>query len=318
MEKQQILSDIQKALQNKVITTDEVVSVTKEYKRTLGGTSMVSKVLYGVGALVAFVGVLTFLFQVWDDLGSVMRISVTLGLSLIAYISAFIVSRKDDQGVLTQSLFALSMVVAPIGMYVFFDEFDILFKDAAISSMVVSGVLFVLFGYALFATRKQILELGAVSFFSWFYYAFFAKLIEGSGLSFETIYDATIYASMALAVALFSYRTLIQDRYEKKTVFTIFTFVSFALFNFSALFLDGVWNLLYAFLLVGVVTLAVRIKSTSALSVSALSILMYLMKISAKYFEDSVGWAVLLIFFGFLTIAVGYFTFRLNKKYISN
>jgi uncharacterized membrane protein YgaE (UPF0421/DUF939 family) len=75
--------------------------------------------------------------------------------------------------------------------------------------------------------------------------------------------------------------------------------------------------MLYALLLVGIVSLAVRIKSTSALVVSAIGIISYLIKISTKYFANSLGWALLLMLIGFMVIGVGYFMYSLNRKYIS-
>ncbi len=121
---------------------------------------------------------------------------------------------------------------------------------------------------------------------------------------------------MVLGIGVFSYANLISREVKNKSVVSLFTFASFATVLISGLILDGVWNLLYAFMLVGAVSLAVKIKKTSALVVTSIAIIAYLLKITSIYFADSLGWAIILILAGFIIIGVGYFTYRIHKKYI--
>jgi len=49
-----------------------------------------------------------------------------------------------------------------------------------------------------------------------------------------------------------------------------------------------------------------------------LFLIAHIINITGQYFTDSMNWAIILVFVGFLIIGIGYTTFYLNKKYISN
>lgn len=316
MNKEQLIQEIKNAIQQNQLSESEVLALYKEVSPKSEKGSMVSKILYAAGGIVAVVGVWVLLLQIWDDIGSGLRIALTIGSALIAYVGAYFFSKNQEQDVLSQILFVVSAVIAPVALYTTATELSILPDNAATAAMLVSGISALIFGTALYITKKPLLQLAVVSFVSWFYFALIAKLVEGSGLSFSAITDVTVYASMLLGIAIYAYTSLISSNVRNKTIVSLFIFASYALVLMSALFLGGVWNLLYAFLLVGAVTLAVKIKRTSALVVSSVAIVFYLLKISSKYFADSLGWAVILILAGFAIIAVGYFTYALNKRYI--
>ncbi len=97
----------------------------------------------------------------------------------------------------------------------------------------------------------------------------------------------------------------------------IYTFASFGLFLVSGLFLGGIWNLLYAFIAIGAVTLSVKLKTKIGLLVTAIAIGIYCIKISVEYFADSISFSLALLISGLLIIALGYLTYYLNKKYIT-
>lgn len=314
MNKEELLQTLGEKIKSKEVTIEEVKKVIESTKEQSG--SLVSKILYSAGGLIAVVGVWVLMLQVWDDLGTVLKIGITSGFVIVSYIIAFLSARKWDHDILSQVLFTISALVYPVAAFTLIQEISIRISDGAIESLIISFLGIVLYGYALYATKKPLLHLVLVSLVSWFYYALVAKLVKGSGLDFGTIADITTYASMVLGIGVFSYANLIQGEAKNKSIVSLFTFASFATVLISGLILDGVWNLLYAFMLVGAVSLAVKIKKTSALVVTSIAIIAYLLKITSIYFADSLGWAIILILAGFIIIGVGYFTYRIHKKYI--
>jgi uncharacterized membrane protein len=345
MNKEQILEAVREAVEHKVISEKDLAvflqgtaqahtdmgfteSATRQNDKTTSDRvvhkpeSVLSWVLYGVGALIVCAGILVFVSEFWIGMSAFSKISVTLGTTLLTYMLGFFFFSKEEHSVLVQVLYTLSAAIAPVAGFVLLDQLGFNStsfgsqNDPAVNSMIISGTALVLYGYALYATRKPMLHLILCGFWVWFYFAIIAELIKGSGIDFVGIKDITAYASMVLAIGLFSYANFIASNNKTKPVVSLLTFVSFSLFLSAGLFLGGVWNLLYAFLLCGTIFLAVQIKRISALVLSAVALVIYLVKISSLYFADSLGFAVVLILTGFFVIAVGYLTYYLNKKYI--
>src|ERR1035437_8565384 len=71
----------------------------------------ISQVLSSIGALVVCVGVIVFLFQNWDNLGSFLKIFVTLGVSVAAYVVAVLFSKYPDFKITSLVVFVISMVL---------------------------------------------------------------------------------------------------------------------------------------------------------------------------------------------------------------
>ena len=75
-------------------------------------------------------------------------------------------------------------------------------------------------------------------------------------------------------------------------------------------------SVIYIGLNFGVLFLSVALKSRAMLVIGSLYLMGYILKITAEYFSDSLGWPISLVIAGFALIAVGYGTFRINQKYI--
>ena len=57
----------------------------------------VTKMLYVLGAAIVVIGIIIFVFQIWNDIGSLGRISVTLGLGfLLTAIGSFLLKQKPE------------------------------------------------------------------------------------------------------------------------------------------------------------------------------------------------------------------------------
>src|SRR5262249_40735983 len=77
------------------------------------------------------------------------------------------------------------------------------------------------------------------------------------------------------------------------------------------------WELIFPGLVFGVIFLSVHLKSKAFLTFGSMYLMGYILKITAEYFKNGLGWPLALILAGFLLMAVGYYSFYLNRKYIS-
>jgi len=82
---------------------------------------------------------------------------------------------------------------------------------------------------------------------------------------------------------------------------------------FDALFMEYLYPF---FAFGGLVFAVVYLKSRLVLLLSTLSVISYIIYLTAEYFADSIGWPIALILLGFIIVGLGYMSLALNKKYI--
>ena len=169
MDKQQVISFIQEQLTAGKITRDDLMSLSSPGTATPSvphvpedthhkedSSKKLINTFYGIGAIIMLGGIGILIGQNWDEIGFVGRIMVSLGISLIAYISGFLMV-NNPQRVLSQVAFTVSAALAPLGIYVLLHEAHIGFGWPY--TLYTALALFILFLYAFWATRKNILIL---------------------------------------------------------------------------------------------------------------------------------------------------------------
>ncbi len=333
MNKEQILKIVKDGFSHGVIKLSDIQNVwTSTGANTASPVSssrntLVSKVLYALGGVIALIGLVVLVSDNWLQLGTFGRLVITLGFSSATFIGAVVLDQKKTQGALVEIFFLLSAVVAPIAAYVLLDSAGVLDPFVVTNQVFVGLVLTLIYGVALYVTRRHILHIIVGLMFSWTYYAVVAKMIRNIGsagyIGGDTIRDITVYTSMILGFAFLSYSLWLKNLLRKefsislRRVTTIYNVAAFILVLMPALFLTGVWDFVYAFLVIGAVVLSVHLKTTSGLIISAAAIGFYIIHMSAKYFSHSIGWAMVLVIAGFAIIGVGYLTYYLNRKYIA-
>jgi hypothetical protein len=273
---------------------------------------------YGIGAIIAIGGVAVLVGQNWIEIGFTGRTLVTLGISLLTYISAFFLI-KPSQRVISQVMFTISCALAPLGVYVLLNEANISF--AWPNTFYTALALCVLYGYALWASKKNILVLITIGFASWAYYSLVSKIFTldynsdifkwaGMLLGFSYVLIAYGYQSISTAIDA-------SDEKEKRVVRNVLFGLGTLGVLGSGIFIGGFFDLIFIAFIFAAFYGSVYLRSQSMLTFGALFLIAHIVKLTSKYFVGSVGWPVALIIVGFLIIGVGYMTYNLNKKYIS-
>jgi hypothetical protein len=81
---------------------------------------------------------------------------------------------------------------------------------------------------------------------------------------------------------------------------------------------NAFWEVGFAGLVFGTIFMSVYLKSKVLLTFGSIFLMGYIIKITGEYFSNSLGWPTALILAGLALIGVGYYTVRLNKKYLVN
>lgn len=318
MDKTQILSLIQEKIKEGIITSDDVQKVIHRddtYKVHSSTAKNITNIFYVIGALIVIIGAVILTVQYWDEIGFAGRVLVTLGISLVTYLSALFM-KESSQRVLSQVLFVISAVLAPIGVIVFFKELSIDFNS--LQQTLSAFFLSLIFLSALWYTKRNILVLISITFATWGYYALLGHM-------FSMTSDLTKWATMILGVSYiliaqyYQYKTVAIDtteHKEKKSVENIVYGIGTIAILAPSIFLGGIFDLLAIALIFASSYASVFVKSKAMLMCAALFLVVYIIKITSDYFVDSVGWPLSLMVIGFLIIGIGYGTLYLSRQYI--
>ena len=299
--------------------------LTAAYRNGAGGESIdrqtrYSTVLYFIGGGVVVIGLVALIAQVWDDLGSVMHVAVTLGSGIAAFTTGVFLSRRRWLGAAGPAFFLVAALVLPFGMAVTLDEAG-LQPEQFLWQSLVSVVLMGAFTAAYLLFRSNSLLLYATAFATW---AFFAVTGWIAGPN-PGINDLEFFEYRALAVGL-SYLLLAfafadTPRRALSGVFyglgaMTFLGAAFALGGWAPS-QNGFWELVFPGLVFAVLYASVHLKSKALLTFGSLFLASYLVKITSEYFSDSLGWPLALVISGMMLMGVGFLTFRLKRRYLN-
>jgi hypothetical protein len=109
----------------------------------------------------------------------------------------------------------------------------------------------------------------------------------------------------------------ISEGKEKKNIANIIYNLGMLGILGSAISIGGMFDVLFIACIFAAFYGSVFIKSKLMLVSGAGFLIAYIIKITGKYFVDSIGWPVALIGIGFMIIGIGYGTYAIGKKYIS-
>lgn len=305
-------SQIASFVSSNTTTPESTTQVKEESSRNLIHT------FYGIGAIIAIVGVGILIAQNWNDLGFFGRILFTLGISFITYVCGLVLGRPD-QKMLSQVMFTISVALAPFGAYVFLHELNIDFTSSV--QIITAIILTIIYGTALLISKKNILVVITLGFATWAYYALIVKIFGFDGDA-NFIKWGSMLLGMSYLFLAYGYQSSVlptdkDDEKEKAWVQNaIFGFGTLAILG-AGIFIGGIFDLFFIFLVFGAFYGSVYFKSKTMLRLGALFLMGHIIKLTSKYFIDSIGWPVALIVVGFLIIGVGYLTVYLNKNFIS-
>lgn len=324
MNKEELLNELSLKVNSGEVSREEVLSslggdsvIQSEHKvgkSNLINLFSITKMLYALGAIIATVGVIFFVFQIWEDLGSFGRIIITLGLGLLMTVigSVLLKSRPNENlGVVFQFIGGL---LIPGGALVTLFEFNMLDNISTVA--VTFGILFVFYFLLNFVHKNIALTFFTIANGTAFIYLFTEAFI---GKQFYNSGDLYAYLTMIMGVSYLLLAQAFRNNWNKELIGILYFFGSIGLLSaaFSQIFDSMIWRMFYLFLVTGGFALAVYYKSRIILVISTLFLIAYVSYITGKYFAESVGWPISLVVLGFVFIGLGYISININKKYIA-
>lgn len=283
-------------------------------------SSTITTLLYALGGLVVATGLVIFISQIWEDIGSLGRILVTLGVGLSCMFAGSVVFvqnvYKENSFMLGSILHTLGCMLVPGGIFVLLYEQGI--EPSSWAVALIFALLATLYGMLMLAQRQVILTLATLVFATVTSYAVLYAALEDVDTYNTALEDMWMYLTMVWGASYVMLGKQFEGTWNALLVRALYFFgiVGFLGAAFSQVVDGGVWEVLYIPLLAGSIFVAIYIRSTSVLMVSTGFLVAYIAYITGQYFADSIGWPLALVFIGLVLMGCGYASVVVNKKYI--
>src|SRR3989344_5074346 len=274
----------------------------------------VTKMLYVLGAAIVVIGIVFFVSQIWDDIGSLGRIATTLGLGfLMAAIGSMLLKSKPDENIGNVFHFIGGMLI-PGGAVVTLSELNL---DSGDWTIAITFAL--IFGFYLllnYIHKNAILTFFAIANGTATVYLVLNAVVGGPFEGWFGIKDIYQYTTMAMGASYLLLAHAFRDGWNKKLIGVLYFFgiTGFLGAAFSQVFNSVPWQMLYFIIVIGGLALSVYMRSRSILVMSTLFLIAHVSYITSEYFANSLGWPVSLVILGFVFIGLGYVSININKK----
>jgi len=329
MEKQQIISFIKEQILSGKISNSDLIGITnngggeinstEESKVPNNNSRNLTNIFYVIGVAIAIIGVIILIAQNWDEIGFAGRILVTLGIGLVTYITALLIKGSEHR-VLSQSMFTISAILSPMGIFVLLNEYNINI-DININIILSIG-LAIVYGFALYISKRNILSIFTIAFSTWAYYAFIAKIFDiGYLYGTDIIKWATMLIGLAYILIAYGYYSNndIPDKADKKEKVAIknilYSLGTIAILG-AGISVGGFFDIIFIAIIFAAFYASIFLKNSSMIIIAGIFLISHILKLTSKYFLDSIGWPIALIISGFIVMGVGYLTYYINKRFI--
>ena len=302
--------DVMSHLSLSTVTQSEIV------KEETSKNFSVTKMLYILGAAIVVVGIVIFVSQIWDDIGSFGRILVTLGLGfLITAIGSMLLKSRPEDKIGTIFHFIGGMLI-PGGALVTLSELSTGVDHPWVVA-ITFGVIFAFYLLLNSVHKNAILTFFAIANGTAFVYLIVNAIVD------EPFYrhgDLYAYLTMIIGASYLLLGYAFRNGWNKQLVEILYFFGITGLLGaaFSRVFDSVPWQMFYFIVVMGGLYLSVYVKNSRILVMSTLFLIIHVSYITDKYFADSLGWPISLIMLGFVFIGLGYVSININKKYIAN
>ena len=289
------------------LTVGEIASALDRdpHTRVARSSGILSRVFGYLGGAFVFAGLAIYIGMRWNDLGSAGRVLLTLGPGFCAFVLALVCMTSEPFAAAALPLFLIAALVQPTGILVLMKEFS-RGGDPAYGVLFMNLVMVIQQGCAFWARRLTVLAFTTIIFATGFVTVALDLLHVGRDLM-------GIVIGISLGCVAWSL-----DRSPHRPL-------AGPVYFFGALLFLAAWyhvlrhtaiEVLFVGLACGIVFLSVVARSRSLLAVGTLGLIAYIGYFIAEHFENNLNAPIVLMFAGFLLIAIGAAAVRINNKYI--
>ncbi|MFA5714124.1 MAG: DUF2157 domain-containing protein [Candidatus Paceibacterota bacterium] len=324
--KEEVLQYIKTLAEQKIITKEDIDTAYEagsgvKTNIVLNKKLSIANILYYIGGGIVFLGISILIYQNWSTFNFVTKVLATLGSGIVAYFIGLLFSRDERTETASPAFYLIFALVAPIGLYVVFDNAGFDVGSYGLQSLI-SGIVFSACLLSYIILRKNIFALFSIIFGTWLFFSLTSFIVNDSPyLNDSDFYQYRIFLT-GLSYILLGYEFSKSERAPLSGFLYGFGILGFL---GAALSLGGwkpeqniFWELIFPVLVFGTLFLSVSIKSKAFLTWGTLFLMAYILKITSEYFSSGLGWPLALVIAGLSMIGVGYMSISIKNKYLSS
>lgn len=323
MDTNEFLAELSRRVRTGELTKDEVlkridVQETSgvEDNTLLSTLSQLSitKILYILGAAIVIVGIFIFIAQIWEDITSVARILLTLGLGLLVTALGSLLLKQKPQEHIGSIFHFIGGALVPGGTLVTLHELN----TGVVSTWPIAisfGIIFAFYLLLNIVHKTPVLTFFSIVNGTAFLYLLIGAIVEGSAYQHDDIYA---YLTMVVGASYYFLAHTFKENWNKHLIWLLYFFAILGFLGaaFSQVFDSVPWQMVFFLLVIGGLFLSIYTKSKSILVVSTFFLIAHITFITSEYFADSLGWPISLVILGLAFIGLGYTSITINKRYI--
>lgn len=316
MNNEQLLRAVQAKITSGEMKREEVEQMLRNIPQIgkKGWNFSITRMLYFIGAAIVIVGIIIFVAQIWKDIGSIGRITVTFGLGMLfALLGSILMKQKPNESI--GSVFhTIGGVLIPGGSMVILSELNRGYASIWPVTLTI-GVIFLFYILLTTIHKRAILTFFAIANGTSFIYLLVESLLQQGTYRIDDIY---VYVTMVVGICYLLLSHSFRNTWNKDLINILNFFGSTAVLGAAITQVDlhVSWQLFY-FVLVGMgLLVSIYLQSRIILIMSTLFLIGHISFITGKYFANSIGWPLALVLLGLIFIALGYSSFKIGKKYI--
>ncbi len=324
MDKNQLLQTIQIASESGSISREELIHAFEQGQATKKDSALtkplnIAEVLYYIGGIIIFVGVMILIAQHWIELNTFTRILVTLGSAIAAYVTGAIFTKYEKFEPLSHVFFLISALLSPLGLSIFMNEVKISLSFIQ-TQVLISSILMITYLLSYYFFKKVLFIIFAVIFGTWFFFSLTNLMLQDNPLVTTLHLNEYRFLFTGLSYILLGYFFSKREEHSLSDPlygFGVIAFLgaSFALGGYSPK-QNMFWELIFPLINFAVIYLSVYLKSRAFLTFGTIYLMVYIGKITAEYFSSSLGWPISLMIAGLTIIFLAFTSFNLHKKYL--
>ncbi len=326
--KEETLQSLAVLIKDRSVTQNEVLSLFKKGGSAKQKTSAlhnltIGTILYAIGGIIILIGIVILIAQNWSDFNDPTKILVTLGSSIAAYILGIVLQTDNRTKEISPVFHVLSFILAPLGLYTLLDTQGVN-AGSFLAQSIISGILVIFYTTSFFVVKRDLFLAFTIIAGTWLYFVATNYLINYFSFT-ETanILKLNEYRVLAIGTSFIALGNYFKS--IKRPTFTKFlNFFGINMILAPIFALGGwtpnqnvFWEAIYPLVVFGAIFVSITVKSQSFLIFGTLYLMGYILKITAEYFTDTIGWPLALVISGFLLIIIGYFYVYIKRSFLT-
>ena len=306
MNKQEAISEIHRIISECELTREDLKEVFNDTpEKTRSHATTLSKAFAYFGGILFLSGIIAFVSMFWDDLGSLTRVTISLGSGFTMYVLALLACSEKRFNHVATVLVTIAGFLQPLGLFILLDEFFDIRLDLE-SNILVFGLLLIQQVFTFLAKQRTSFLFFAITY---------GSILTCSVGEYLHIDHEILLIALGGSLLWLAFK--VQDTLHTPLAcwlhFFGSTMVLYSVFDL----LEGThFEFLFFALNILIVFLSTIAKSRTLLATGTLSLFSYIAYFTLDNFVDSIGWPVALMILGLLFFGVSAIAMRIKQKYL--